>query len=474
MTPARRSVWIGSPARPRRSGTRAPAASSAPAKAATESPTVAASERSSPQSLPEHHAERGAAGDAQHRGVRERVPRQRLERRAGDRERAAASAARMTRGSRAPAPPCWRGPGAPGPPAPRRRRPGGGRWRTRNEACDRESPGHHERRSPTRRSGRSRHALRMDRARQRAERLDHPGARPVDEVPVHPEHPALPARNRGEPLPSAEEVLRPLPVTADDDAVRPPLDDRLQGERGYGKGSAAGDALAAGQPDELGDERVLAPARSGGSATPRRGRAGAASLRPPARWRRLRAESRHALAPAPRAPARHRSARSSRARSRSRRAGRRRRAARAREALNVLRVVALGRGDDQVGPERQDRLEARRRDAADARLPGRLGRIVAVVGHPDQPLAVAQDEDGLRDARRQRHDPASRGPGRGRAGPACPSSRRRRRRAAATRLTATRGEKERDRPARGARPVLGGPGFDGGRRHRAAPTRRRP
>jgi len=64
------------------------------------------------------------------------------------------------------------------------------------------------------------------------------------------------------------------------------------------------------------------------------------------------------------------------------------------EPLHVLRVVALRGGQDQVGAKRQDRLEARRRDPADAGLLRRLGRVVAIVGDSDETLALAQGEDG--------------------------------------------------------------------------------
>ena len=122
-----------------------------------------------------------------------------------------------------------------------------------DEAREARVPPDHDGGAPRPGAARSRHALRVDHAGQRAERLDHPGPRPVDEVAVDPVHAALAhGGDRAEPLPAAEErPRRPLPVAADDDAVRAPLDDRLQREPGVRERLGAGDALAAGPLDEL-------------------------------------------------------------------------------------------------------------------------------------------------------------------------------------------------------------------------------
>jgi hypothetical protein len=58
------------------------------------------------------------------------------------------------------------------------------------------------------------------------------------------------------------------------------------------------------------------------------------------------------------------------------------------QPLDVLRVVALGGRDDEVRPEGEDGLEARRRDAADPGLQLRLRGVIAVVRDADEPVAV--------------------------------------------------------------------------------------
>ena len=84
ITPARSSVWTGSHPPDAAMRYTMVAAISAPAKATADSPTVAAKRPLESPEMPEHRPQRRAARHAQHRGIRERVPRQRLERRPRD------------------------------------------------------------------------------------------------------------------------------------------------------------------------------------------------------------------------------------------------------------------------------------------------------------------------------------------------------------------------------------------------------
>ena len=74
------------------------------------------------------------------------------------------------------------------------------------------------------------------------------------------------------------------------------------------------------------------------------------------------------------------------------------------------RFAVAGRGDrdHEVGAGREHHLDARREVAADPRYPSDLGWVIALRTHPDQPPALAERVDDLRDRRRERHDAGGR------------------------------------------------------------------
>ena len=74
-----------------------------------------------------------------------------------------------------------------------------------------------------------------------------------------------------------------------------------------------------------------------------------------------------------------------------------------------LLAVALVGADDEIGPERDDRLEARVDHPAHARLEPCRRRPVAEVAHADEPVLAAHGERALGDARYERDDARRRG-----------------------------------------------------------------
>src|SRR5262245_23282183 len=98
----------------------------------------------------------------------------------------------------------------------------------------------------------------MDHARQGAQRVDHPGPRPMHHVAIDGIHAALAhSADRAEPLPAAEHLVdTALSVTSDDDPIGAALDDGFEREPRIGERLGPGDALAARALDELADERA--------------------------------------------------------------------------------------------------------------------------------------------------------------------------------------------------------------------------
>ena len=248
----------------------------------------------------------------------------------------------------------------------------------------------------------------MDRAREPLEPVDHPRPVAVEQRALDRVHPTPPeGRQRGEPLPRGAERRRLVPAMArENDDVGPVGHDRLEAETRIRAGQPRRDARPAGELDQLGDERL--PPGDDQRLGPEHVEHAGARVRP----HRLD----HTANPPPQALDERRGGGRASCQLGEPRDERHHVVEvmgsddedgdrEPRELVERRLAVALVRRDDDVGPEGDDRLEARREHAADAPLLPRGRRPVAEVGHADQTVLAAEGEDDLRRARHEGDDP---------------------------------------------------------------------
>ena len=345
------------------------AASSAPAKAATRQPDRRGERALEPPQLSEHRAQGRATGHAQHRGVRERVPRQSLER--GPRDGQAAARERGEQDARKPQLEHHRGGQVRACPSDQRggdvaradrRRTGGEPDETRQGESSGDDGGGETDPAPRDHGTRSGWSARA--SARSASIIRGPGrwTRSPSTAYTRPSRTALTASSRSQPRSSSSTVPCPWRPTMMRSGRRWTTVSRES--RGYASGSVAGDALAAGPLEELRDERA-APGRDqrirphhveDARARRARDRVRDGVRVPPHRGHARPGES---LPPEHDADALDRLEHRLEVDRPDHVDGQPER----RESLHVLLVVALRRGQDQIRPQRQDRLEARRGDS---------------------------------------------------------------------------------------------------------------